>query len=206
MARVPSQIGSSSSKCSGMSTAAARLPRSPSSLEERTGLFISRAATKCTVRTNERSATCAIGNGVARFGCIIVDFFGAEAYRDGVKVPLTAHEFKVAQYFVDNPGRVICRHELLDKVWGYSAYPTTRSVDNQILKLRQKLEPDPKSPSHFVTVRDLGYKFVHEEFQSGAPARLRGPQASTRRNTGWGIRVRRCRSSRHIARVSFGRV
>jgi DNA-binding winged helix-turn-helix (wHTH) protein len=130
------------------------------------------------VRTDERGAT------IARFGCIIVDFSGAEVYRDGVKVPLTAHEVKVLRYFIDNPGRVISRDEFLEKVWGYNAYPTTRTVDNQILKLRQKLERNAKSPTHFLTVHGVGYKFVHGEFESGAPARLERLQASLQRNAG----------------------
>jgi DNA-binding winged helix-turn-helix (wHTH) protein len=184
MTRIASQIRRSSSKWSGISTAVAMPRRPPSSLEKKTGLLISRATTECAVRTNQPNTTCTTANAVARFGRILVDFSGAEAYRDGVKVPLTAHEFKVLRYFVNNPGRVICRHELLDKVWGYNAYPTTRTVDNQILKLRQKLELDPKSPSHFVTVHGIGYKFVHDDFESGAPARLQSLQASIRRNTG----------------------
>jgi DNA-binding response OmpR family regulator len=56
--------------------------------------------------------------------------------------------------------RVISRDELLDKVWGYENYPCTRTVDNHILRLRQKLESDPSHPSHFLTVHGLGYKFV----------------------------------------------
>jgi DNA-binding winged helix-turn-helix (wHTH) protein len=118
---------------------------------------------------------------IASFGCILVDFCGAEVYRAGAKVSLTAYEFKVLRYFVNNPGRVLCRHELLDKVWGYNAYPTTRAVDNLILKLRQKLESDPRHPAHFVTVHGIGYKFVSEEFEGGALSRLL-TQASMRRD------------------------
>jgi DNA-binding winged helix-turn-helix (wHTH) protein len=177
MTRTPSQIGSSSFKCSEIG-AAARPPRPLSSMVKETRLLISRRATKYVVSRDERGAT------VARFGCIIVDFTGAEVYRDGVKVPLTAHEVKVLRYFIDNPGRVISRHEFLEKVWGYNAYPTTRTVDNQILKLRQKLERNAKRPSHFLTVHGVGYKFVHDEFESGAPARLERLQASLQINAG----------------------
>jgi DNA-binding winged helix-turn-helix (wHTH) protein len=185
MTRLPSQIGSSSFKCLKISAATARPPRSPSSIEKRRGSVISQTAAKCVVRTNERGTTCLNGTAVARFGCVTVDFTGAEVYRDGVKVLLTAHEVKVLRYFVDNPGRAISRHEFLEKVWGYNAFPTTRTVDNQILKLRQKLERNARSPSHFVTVHGIGYKFVHEEFASGALARLESLQASIQRNTGW---------------------
>jgi len=75
---------------------------------------------------------------------------------------LTAHEFKLLRYFVENASRVISRGELLNDVWGYDNYPTTRTVDNQILKLRQKLEVDPAQPRHFRTVHGAGYKFSPE--------------------------------------------
>jgi DNA-binding response OmpR family regulator len=59
-----------------------------------------------------------------------------------------------------NAERTISRVELLDKVWGYQDYPCTRTVDNHMLRLRQKLESDPSQPSHLLTVHGLGYKFV----------------------------------------------
>ena len=83
-----------------------------------------------------------------------------EIYRSGALVPLTAHEFKLLRFFLDNPGRAIAREELLNDVWGMSFHLTTRTVDNQILKLRQKLEADPANPVHFRTVHGIGYKFV----------------------------------------------
>jgi DNA-binding response OmpR family regulator len=73
---------------------------------------------------------------------------------------LTAHEIKLLQYFVENPERVITREELLNDVWHYTSYPTTRTVDNHVMKLRQKLEADPARPIHFRTMHGIGYKFV----------------------------------------------
>jgi DNA-binding winged helix-turn-helix (wHTH) protein len=181
MTHILSQIRSSSSQYSGTSADAARLPRSLSFVEKKRRSVISLAKAKCAGRTDERS-TAWLGSAIAQFGCIIVDFSGAEAYRDGVKVPLTAYEIKVLKYFIDNPGRAISRYELLDTVWGYNSYPTTRTVDNQICKLRQKLELNPKSPSHFVTVHGIGYKFVHGEFESPVLGKVQGAQASLRRN------------------------
>ena len=61
---------------------------------------------------------------------------------------------------LQNPERLISRKELLSKVWGYQNYPRTRTVDNQMLKLRQKLERDPSDPVHFKTVHSFAYKFV----------------------------------------------
>jgi DNA-binding response OmpR family regulator len=97
-----------------------------------------------------------------RFGSVAVDFTTMEITRAGEPVALTAHEFKLLKYFVDHTGKVVTREELLNDVWGYNCYPTTRTVDNQLLKLRQKLEPDPARPIHFRTVHGAGYKFVSE--------------------------------------------
>ena len=94
------------------------------------------------------------------FDNISVDLKKMEVLRDGEAVFLTAQEFKALQFFVQNPDRVISRDELLNEVWGYQNYPSTRTVDNHILKLRQKLERDPASPIHFRTVHGMGYKFV----------------------------------------------
>src|SRR6266705_523946 len=69
-------------------------------------------------------------------------------------------DFNNLRYFVRNPERVISRDELLNEVWGYNCYPSTRTVDNHLVKLRQKLEKDPLHPSHFKTVHGAGYKFV----------------------------------------------
>ena len=94
------------------------------------------------------------------FGSISADFSAMEFSRDGVPVSLTANEIKLLKYFIDHAERVITREELLNDVWGYTSYPTTRTVDNQVMKLRQKLEPDPARPVHFRTMHGIGYKFV----------------------------------------------
>jgi len=97
---------------------------------------------------------------VYHFGDCEIDFKSMAARRGGVPVVLTAHEFKLLKYFTDNLDRVLTRELLLNEVWGYNSYPTTRTVDNQILKLRQKLEPDPANPKHLLTIYGAGYKFV----------------------------------------------
>jgi DNA-binding response OmpR family regulator len=94
------------------------------------------------------------------FDGISVDLKKMEVQRDGKVVTLTAQEFKTLQFLLQNADRVISRDELLNEVWGYQNYPSTRTVDNHILKLRQKLERDPSSPIHFRTVHGMGYKFV----------------------------------------------
>jgi DNA-binding response OmpR family regulator len=97
---------------------------------------------------------------VANFDGIAVDFTKMEVLRDGESAVLTAQEFKTLKFLVQNAERVISRDELLNEVWGYQNYPSTRTVDNHILKLRQKLERDPANPVHFRTVHGVGYKFV----------------------------------------------
>jgi DNA-binding response OmpR family regulator len=97
---------------------------------------------------------------VYSFDDVMVDFSKTEITRGGEKVTVTAKEFKTLEFLTKNPKRVISRDELLDKVWGYQDYPCTRTVDNHMLRLRQKLESDPSHPSHFLTVHRLGYKFV----------------------------------------------
>lgn len=94
------------------------------------------------------------------FGECEIDFARMSARRAGKLVTLTAHEFKLLRYFVEHAERVLGREELLNEVWGYNSYPTTRTVDNQILKLRQKLEPDAAEPRHLQTIYGAGYKFV----------------------------------------------
>lgn len=94
------------------------------------------------------------------FDEVSADFAKMELSRAGKPVALTPQEFKILKYFVQNRERVISRDELLNEVWGYQCYPSTRTVDNHILKLRQKLEKDPAHPEHFRTVHGAGYKFV----------------------------------------------
>jgi DNA-binding response OmpR family regulator len=94
------------------------------------------------------------------FGGVTGCFSTMEIYRNGRPVILTCKEFKTLAYLIKNPRRVISRDELLSKVWGYENYPSTRTVDNHILKLRKKLETEPARPKHFHTVHSSGYKFL----------------------------------------------
>ena len=94
------------------------------------------------------------------FEDVTVDFLKTEITRRGKKVTVTAKEFKTLEFLTRNAERTISRRELLDKAWGYQDYPCTRTVDNHMMRLRQKLESDPSHPSHFLTVHGLGYKFV----------------------------------------------
>jgi DNA-binding winged helix-turn-helix (wHTH) protein len=107
-----------------------------------------------------RHSKAVADNRVARFGDVQVDFYERTVSRSGKPVVLTTQEFKALRFLLLNPRRVLSREELLKQVWGYENYPSTRTVDNHIWKLRQKLETDPSNPMHFQTVHGTGYKFV----------------------------------------------
>jgi DNA-binding response OmpR family regulator len=94
------------------------------------------------------------------FDDVTVDFTRMQVTRSGHPVACTPREFKILKFFSDNVERVVSRDELLNQVWGYEAYDRTRTVDNHIMKLRQKIERNPASPIHFRTVHGVGYKFV----------------------------------------------
>ncbi len=95
-----------------------------------------------------------------RFDDVVVDFKAYKAERDSTTLELSAREYRLLRYLVAKSGVVVTRNELLDEVWGYNSYPTTRTVDNHIARLRQKIERNCDDPQHIVTVHGVGYKFV----------------------------------------------
>ena len=97
---------------------------------------------------------------ILRFSDVEVNFDKHEATRNGARVELTGKEFDVLRLLAQNRGRIVTRDRLLEEVWGYEHYPTTRTVDNHILRLRQKLESNPSDPRHILSVYGEGYKFV----------------------------------------------
>jgi two-component system alkaline phosphatase synthesis response regulator PhoP len=94
------------------------------------------------------------------FGDVRLHVRARQVFKAGREVRLTRKEFDLLRYFVEHPGEVITRDRLLDEVWGYERFPTTRTVDTHVLRLRQKLERDPEHPTHFLTVHAQGYRFV----------------------------------------------
>lgn len=96
------------------------------------------------------------------FGESHVDFRTYEATSPHGKVSLTQKEVMLLKLLAENEGQVITRDRILDVVWGYDVYPTTRTVDNFILRLRKYFEPDPRRPVHIHTLRGAGYKFTKE--------------------------------------------
>ncbi len=94
------------------------------------------------------------------FGEIEVNLRSYQVVRRGKPVEFSGKEFELLKYFLCHPGETLSRDRLLDEVWGYENYPTTRTVDAHIVHLRQKLEPVPDEPRFFLTVHGVGYKFV----------------------------------------------
>jgi DNA-binding response OmpR family regulator len=95
-----------------------------------------------------------------RFDDVIIDFKAYKAERNQQPLELSAREYRLLQYLVAKSGSVVTRDELLDEVWGYNSYPSTRTVDNHIARLRQKIESNVDDPQHILTVHGVGYKFV----------------------------------------------
>jgi DNA-binding response OmpR family regulator len=94
------------------------------------------------------------------FGEVEVNLRSYQVVKRGKAVEFSAKEFDLLKYFLCHPGETLSRDRLLDEVWGYEHYPTTRTVDAHIVRLRQKLEPVPDEPRYILTVHGVGYKFV----------------------------------------------
>ena len=89
-----------------------------------------------------------------------INFRTFEAEGPGGKFSLTRRECMVAKYLLERPGQVVSRDQLLDAVWGYRAFPTNRTIDNFVLKLRKIFEADQREPVYFETIRGVGYRFL----------------------------------------------
>ena len=96
------------------------------------------------------------------FGTARINFDTFEVSVGDEPVRMTQLEMSLLRHFVENEGRVIPRHELLEKVWGMPGSLQTRAPDQFIRRLRKTFEPDPANPRHFLTIRDAGYRFVAE--------------------------------------------
>jgi DNA-binding response OmpR family regulator len=95
-----------------------------------------------------------------RFGATEIDFRSYEARRNGAPVEMTRKEFAILRFLASRAGQVVTRDDLLNEVWGYESYPSSRTVDNHVAGLRAKLERDASQPEHIKTVHGVGYKFV----------------------------------------------
>jgi len=94
------------------------------------------------------------------FSNVEVDLDQRQVRRAGEDVRMTRAEFNLLAFFLQNPGRALSRDVILNSVWGYESFPNTRTVDAHVVRLRQKLEPDPETPRHFLTMHGVGYRFL----------------------------------------------
>jgi len=110
-----------------------------------------------------RNASATAATAVLRFGGNEVDFraFRARSW-NGVSQELTEKEAMILKVLAEHPGEIVSREDLLERVWGYDVFPSTRTVDNFILRLRKRFEHDPANPRHFLTVWGVGYRFIGE--------------------------------------------
>ena len=99
--------------------------------------------------------------GVVHLKSIKIDFEHYKVIRKEKKIDLTSLEVDVLRFLIQQEGKVVSRENLLDKIWGFEKFPTTRTIDNHILKLRKKIENDPNHPQHILTVYAGGYRFVY---------------------------------------------
>ena len=94
------------------------------------------------------------------FGSNTINFDSYEAHGKDGKFSLTKKEALLLKLLIENKDEVVSREKILQTVWGYSVYPSTRTIDNFILAFRKYFEPDPKNPKYFLSLRGVGYKFT----------------------------------------------
>lgn len=94
------------------------------------------------------------------FGDIKLDFVKLEAHRGKKKLKLSKREFEILRYFIKRQNEVVTRNDLLDAVWGYEVFPTTRTVDNFMARIRKQIEEKPAKPKYILSIRSAGYKLV----------------------------------------------
>jgi DNA-binding response OmpR family regulator len=94
-------------------------------------------------------------------GRLKIDFSGFRAEENQAEIKLSHKEFEILSYLHQHRNEIVTRYDLLEKVWGYHEQPTTRTVDNFIVRLRQKVEINPNQPKIIITVHGAGYKLIH---------------------------------------------
>jgi two-component system response regulator RegX3 len=121
------------------------------------------ARIRAQLRRATKTGALAESNEVLRGGAVELDIDAHEARLNGLPVDLRPKEFELLESLMRRRNRLAARHTLIDEVWGPSYFGDTKTLDVHIKRLRQKLEPDPARPTHIVTVRGLGYKFVDDQ-------------------------------------------
>jgi len=119
------------------------------------------ARVKAVLRRTQNNTAGNQTNDTIKIGKLTVDFSSYTAQQDEQPVKMSHKEFEILHYFWNERNKTVSRDDLLDKVWGYDEQPTTRTVDNFILKLRQKIEQNPNTPKIILTVHGIGYKMIY---------------------------------------------
>lgn len=104
--------------------------------------------------------TSPVPSQIASFSDVEVDFERRVVTRGGTQIRLTRAEYNLLVAFLKNPDRPLTRDMILNTVWGYESFPNTRTVDAHVVRLRQKLEPEPETPRYFLTIHGVGYRFI----------------------------------------------
>jgi DNA-binding response OmpR family regulator len=117
------------------------------------------ARIKAVLRRTEEKVAKGSGRRV-KIGNLEMDFSTYDAFLDNRPEPMSHKEFEILKYLWQHRGETVSRDQLLNDVWGYEEFPTTRTVDNFILKLRKRIEDDPAYPRHILTVHGIGYKLL----------------------------------------------
>ncbi|WP_420388634.1 response regulator transcription factor [Roseivirga sp.] len=117
------------------------------------------ARVKAILRRSQGSGDASL-KGEMTIGALTVDFNQFTARTEKEEVRMSHKEFEILHYLAEHMNEVVSRYDLLNKVWGYDSQPTTRTVDNFILRLRQRIEENPNEPRHILTVHGVGYKLL----------------------------------------------
>ena len=121
-------------------------------------------------RADGRTPGLALEGGKVQVGAAVVDFAAYTVTRGGERHGLSRRELELLRYLIEHDGETLDRQRLLNDVWGADEFPTTRTIDTHVLKLRKKVEADPEAPRHILTVHGVGYRFQRRA-DGGAPAR-----------------------------------
>jgi len=101
-----------------------------------------------------------IAEKIVRFADVTIDVFRRRITRRGEEIEVTPAEYNLLLLFVQNVDRPLTREAILNAAWGYDCYPCSRTVDAHVCRLRQKFEPNPAAPRHFLTIHGVGYRFL----------------------------------------------